>query len=208
MCILLCRIKTMKFIFVVFISTARWLQRFHKSTKIIRSTGGNQGKICSKMKLNLGCKFTFSLQHSSKLCWWWIAWQGENQSVAEGSSPCFCLTPGTCLSAVTKIWIAEPQHCAGAAHTKDPLWLLSLSLSQLFGCSLRPDLDVSVSPGWEQLSPKPRSQVGAAWLWILLQPHPWVIPSPRALQRLPHTQSPPVPFPGSLAQLALCFLLF
>lgn len=178
MCILLCRIKTMKFIFGAFISTARWLQRFHKSTKIIWSTGGDRGKICSKMKLNLGCKFTFSLQHSSKLCCWWIAWQGENQSVAEGNSPCFCLTPGTCLPAVTKIWIAEPQPCAGrssgAAHTKDPLWLLSLSLSPVFGCSLT--LRCLWTRAGNSSATTPGSQVGAGWVWILLQPHPWVIP--------------------------------
>lgn len=49
----------------------------------------------------------------------------------------FCLTLGTCLSAVTKIWILEPQHCpgrsSGAALTKDPLWVVSGSFANFLG---------------------------------------------------------------------------
>lgn len=94
MCILLCRIKTMNFNLVVFISTAWCLQSFHKSTKIMWSTGGNQEKK-SAVKWNWiwVVNSLFSLQHSSKLFLMMNYLAGRKSICGWRSSPCLCLTP-------------------------------------------------------------------------------------------------------------------
>lgn len=181
MCILLCRIKTMNFNLVVFISTAWCLQSFHKSTKIMWSTGGNQEKK-SAVKWNWiwVVNSLFSLQHSSKLFLMMNYLAGRKSVCGWRSSPCLCLTPvfvcchqsWDCSSVLEDARELHTQriHCGS---------LLSASANFL-GCNLRPDLEVCVNQGWEQLSNKTRSQVGAAWVWIFLQPHSWVTPVPQS----------------------------
>lgn len=171
----------MNFILIVFISTAWWLQSFHKSTKIMWSTGGNQEKTCSKMKLNLGCKFSFfppalirtfpgdELPGREKINLWL-----EEQPLFVFNS-CVCL-----LSA--ELGLLSPSSSWRMLRSCTHRGSLVAPCSQLlpiFGCSLRPDLEVCVNQGWEQLSNQ-NQEPGGSCLGLDLPPAPFL----RALHRL------------------------
>lgn len=85
------------------------------------------------MKLNLGCKFSFfppaliktfpddELPGREKINLWLK------------EQPLFVFNSCVCLLSPELGLQQRPGGCSGAAHTKDPLWLLALSFCQFFG---------------------------------------------------------------------------